>query len=213
MPNEYEQWMNSRLDACGVVSYEEWRDHLNIREDWGDSVDDMDGSDWGDLMSGPDDDEQSFEYSEGMFSDAWDMECMDVDDPTVSVTGQSDTTNGLQDTLEGMPGNSMRHSAIIKWLENPEVSLRHPLRAGFFIDCNYMVRLQDGTIENILDWLDSEGIEDGAELENYVVELKDDDQGFRLCFYRILDAPFQPLYEDKSDPPIDDFDDFDDVPF
>ena len=173
-------------------------------EDWGDLFDDQDSEYWENYLSGPDDDQLESYYES--FDESYGEE--DYDEPVGDP--EEEWGDDDMDEEEGEKDAS-RKEEIVEWLSCSE--LARPFRSGdgFFIPKGPHVRLKDGSVLDLIDWLFHEGIKGGVAVAGYsVVYSKPGSKyGEKLSFLKIvIDAPFSPKNES-----VDIRDLEDDIPF
>lgn len=172
-------------------------------EDWSCSFDDLDGSDWANHMGGPDDDEieryyeniaQTYEeeYEEPLSYCEEDFEKEEMDEETNNESAS-------------------RMEEIVEWLAESKLARKFRNKEGFFVPKGPHVRLKDGSIVDLMDWLFDEGVKGGAAVAGYsvVYSKPGSEYGEKLSFFKIIvDAPFLPISKGEKETEFDD-----DIPF
>jgi len=202
MANEFDEWAGCRLETNNSLSDEEWQEYQQLCEDWSDSLDDMDNMEWEQAMSKPDD--YGYEDEVEISSDAYEQEDEEY------MEYMSSEMSGMTEDLSTEKDFS-RQIKIARWLERSSISMKHPIRKGFYVERGFIVRLLDKSSMDLIDWLANEGIRDGADLVAYLVKQEGDKEDGRLCFYTVINAPFYPSL--PSTTCACDGDSEDDIPF
>lgn len=173
-------------------------------EDWGESFDDKDSADWEDYLGGPDDDEieRYYENIANTYEDEYYEEPLDY--------GEEDCEE--EETDEKTKNDSAsRMEEIVEWLSESKLARKFSSREGFFVPKGPHVRLNDGSIVDLLEWLSDEGIKGGTAVAGYsvVYSKPENEYGEKLSFFKIIiDAPFSPASKGKKGSEFDD-----DIPF
>ena len=123
----------------------------------------------------------------------------------------------------------IRRAKIVDWLSESEMAIKFQNSNGFLVYRGPLLRMKNGRIVDLLDWLYEEGIKNGAVVAEYNVVYSAPESAFgeKLSFYKnIIDAPFVPLsalleemdYDNSIIAPTSseeeiDFDDDDDIAF
>jgi len=212
MSTEFEAWQEAQLENTGEAVFEQWLEHKSMSEDWSQTFDDKGAAFWEHSLSGPDDDdiEQSYEILQAEMTEDYEYDDDDwrANDDSAEQEAEGETDSCEEDT-------EARIIEIIEWLSKSELARELGEQEGFFVPKGPQVRLQDGTVVEVLDWLYEEGIDGDEAIGGYRVEYTSSDHpyGERLCFLKIIiDAPFYPggrcSEESKA---ADDFDE--DIPF
>lgn len=158
-----------------------------LTEDWSQSLDDMDSGDWEKHLGGPDEDTiEKFYEKKSEETEPGDFEMEKTD---------------FEVFEEYYDNGSSRQKEIIAWLENSILARRFTNSNSFFVPRGSHVHLMDGSIVDLLDWLDAEGIKGGRTIANYsiVYTAPDGRDGEKLSFYKIIiiEAPFSPDIDDE----------------
>jgi hypothetical protein len=169
-------------------------------EDWGQSFDDMDGVDWANHMGGPDDDEIEryydnvvHTYEEEHYSDplgydeeGYEEQEMDEEESEYSIS---------------------RMEEVVEWLSVSKLAKKFRSKEGFFVPKGPHVRLTDGNVIDLIEWLFKEGIKGGVAVGGYsvVYSKSGSEYGEKLSFFKIVvDAPFSLLSKEDEVTALDD---------
>lgn len=199
MTSEYKSWKESKLQSTGQAHPDDWREYRESSEDWARSFDDMDGADWADYMGGPDDDEIE-SYYEGQ------EEFEGPLDHVEENFGEEDTSE------EANHWSVSRMKEIVEWLADSKLARKFRNREGFFVPKGPCVRLKDGSVVDLLNWLFEEGIKGGVAIAGYSVVYSKPNSGYgeKLSFFTtIVEAPFEPPSKAIQEMDFED----DDIPF
>ena len=104
-----------------------------------------------------------------------------------------------------------RMEEIVQWLSESKLAIKFRNKEGFFVPKGPHVRLKDGGIVDLLDWLFNEGVKGGATAAGYsvVYSKPGSEYGEKLSFFKIIvDAPFSPASNVEGEIEFDD-----DIPF
>ena len=99
---------------------------------------------------------------------------------------------------------------IVEWVAESKLAIKFKSKQGFFIPKGPHVRLQDGSIIDLLSWLFNEGIKGGVSVAGYsiVYTPPDSKYGEKLSFFTIIvDAPFMSISKNDNEHG------YDDIPF
>ena len=105
-----------------------------------------------------------------------------------------------------------RTEEIVEWLA--ESKLANEFRngeMGFFVSKGPQVRLKDGAVLDLLEWLFTEGVEDSKVISGYSISYSGSDSahGEKLSFSKVtVDAPFSLSQNGEEGDDLDD-----DIPF
>ncbi len=161
--------------------------------DWSDSFDDMDGSDWESHMGGPDYEESErweqamesddygsdYGYSSSSYDSDYGDDYYSRDDYTESFINNDENYDYEEQELEeeevlireseitDKTSPQERQIEIIKWLESSEFAKKLKSADGFFILRGYQIKLRDGSVSDILDWLFKEGLKGRKSISDY----------------------------------------------
>jgi len=173
-------------------------------EDWECSLDDQGPEYWEDYLGGPD--ESAIEsYYENL---AQDYEDEHHDDP---LECDEDESEGQEMEEEENQKPISRKQEIVNWLCESKLARKFRNREGFFVPRGPHVRLKDGSVVDLLDWLFDEGIKGGMAVAGYSVahSKPGSEYGEKLSFFKIVvDAPFLPRSGSNKETEFDD-----DIPF
>ena len=188
MTDEYESWKESKLQSTGQAHPDDWKEYKDSSMDWGQSFDDMDGVDWADHMGGPDDDEieKHYENIAQQYEDEEYEEQIDFRDEYFEEEETDEETRNE---------HVSRIEEIIEWLAGSKLARRFRSREDFFVLKGPHVRLKDGSVIDLLDWLFEEGLKGGYDISGYriIYSKYGSEYGEKLSFFKIFDAPFEPL--------------------
>lgn len=171
------------------------------------NLDDFDSAYWEDYLGGPDDSE--FEkYYEDL------TEILEVDYCDESKACEAtDWQQEMGDEAEMEVGS--RIEQIIYWLSESKLAIKIRDREGFCVLRGPVVRLNDGIMIDLFEWLSEEGITGGSAIAGYTIIHPHPKRGHRerLVFFRVVvDAPFSRLLrKDQVQEHLQEHDD--DIPF
>lgn len=133
--------------------------------------------------------DQSFNNIEdGGFQDAaWDEEY--VDQP-LEYEGEYETQGALDQKRKEFLS---RMEEIVIWLSESSLIEKFSDKDGFFILRGHHIRLRDGSVVDLFNWLSEEGIKGGIAVAGYSIMHARSDNGIGLSFVKIIDAPFMPF--------------------
>ncbi len=203
MADEYESWKEAQLQSTGQAHPDDWKEHKELSEDWGQSFDDMDGVDWANYMGGPDDDEIERYYEDiaQTYEEEYHDDPIDYEEEFEKAEMDEETNNKSVSRME----------EIVDWLSESKLARKFRNKEGFFVPKGPHVRLKNGSIVDLLDWLFDEGIKGGVAVAGYsVVYSKPESKyGEKVSFFKIIiDAPFSPVSKANEETKFDD-----DIPF
>ncbi len=167
---------------------ENWEEQLEATEDWGESFDDRDGSDWADHMGGPDDDEIERRYED--MCQAYDEE---YEEAASNFLAEDFEENDMDEDAENGPAS--RIEEIVEWLSDSKLARKFQNKEGFYVLKGPNVRFKDGSVIDLIDWLLEEEIKGGTSVAGYsiVYSQPGSEYGEKLSFFKIIvDAPFEP---------------------
>ena len=157
------------------------------REDWSESLDDMEPGDWEDHFGGPDDKEfelmDKYQEYENIEVDSFELDR--VNKPYANNIDSGQKSNQ----------NVTREEEIINWLISSKLSINFKNNKGFFVPKGPHVRLANGSVVDLLEWLVEEGIKGGKAISGYSIAYTEPGgkYGEKLSFFKIvLDTPFSP---------------------
>ncbi len=155
--------------------------YCSDQEDWGNSFDDMDSGNWENYLGGPED-----SFFESQESDAVEkiaeFDC-DLEDLPRQIKefsalmegnfyfteGPVETTSQKEDE-ERMANNINHQLHIIEWLETSTLITKIPRLNGFYITkMAARIRLANGSMIELMDWLSREGMTNKKVIKNYQV--------------------------------------------
>lgn len=159
------------------------------QSDLGDDLDDRDSLYWEEHLGGPDDvdiEAREVEYVFGGLDESFEFEGN-------SVNNDSDETESHE--LES--GNRERNDQILDWLGSS--NLVHPFSngQGFLVPRGPHVKLEDGSVADLIDWLVAQGFGSGCHVAGFSVVRTRNGTGFEegLSFSKtVVDSPFMTEY-------------------
>lgn len=173
-------------------------------EDWGCSLDDKGAEFWDEYLGGPDDEDLE-RYYEDLAQDQALYSFGEDDDEN-----QSDNEVGAMSYVD-QEAPASRLEEIVQWLSKSSLARKFKEREGFFVRKGSHVRLKDGNVVDLLEWLFDEGLKGGIAVSDYsiVYSSPESPYGEKLSFFKVVvDAPFS---RRKLQPNNGVFDD--DIPF
>lgn len=162
--------------------------------DWGCSFDDNDSAYWETYMGGPDDVDIDAYYDNFEQDDYFEYE------ETEEAAVDNEDANDDEGTT--LHVNAERQKDIVNWLSTSKLARRFKNREGFFVPRGPHVKLKDGEIVDLLDWLFEEGIKGGIAVAGYSVIYNKPGTKFgeTLSFFKIVvEAPFARSGNDKNE--------------
>ncbi len=154
-------------------------------EDWGCCLDDQSSEYWEDYLGGPDEDEIERYY---------DNITLDAVDETTGIYDQELTLQD-RDNNEGDEA-TLRVEDIVHWLSKSKLATKLQNNEGFCVNKGPNVRLRDGSIIDLVEWLYAEGIKGGVSTAGYNIISNTNNHGYvvTISFIKIIiDTPFFPL--------------------
>ena len=176
-------------------------------EDCTENFDDLDGEFWENYMGGPDDYELEA-YQEQM--EAHVIDSMYEEEYEDDFPSRDESHYGGPDDEGDETDELIRRDEIVDWLSESVVAIKFPNSVGFLVYRGSHLRMENGCVVDLLDWLYEEGIKDGAVVAEYsvVYSAPESEFGEKMSFSRIIiDAPFVPLSAAQEES------DSDDIPF
>lgn len=167
-------------------------------DDWGYTLDDLDGSYWAEHLGGPDDIEiehEEYGYYRAADEDGGEFTCIEEEceeDEIDDVDEEEYEEQGLDE--DDNEQTIVRLEAIVDWLAQSELATSFPNKRGFFVRKGPRVKLQDGSIIDLFDWLFEEGVRGGTKVAGYKISYSapGSSRGEQLSFIEIVvNAPFQ----------------------
>jgi hypothetical protein len=209
MPKDYideiDESMLGDEDICwGGFSCEE------STEDWGFTLDDQGTGFWEDYLGGPDDKDIERLYETYHYNDELKLQSEDdSDDEAMYSEIEKDYLFGDIETTD-MQENLSRQEEIVNWLSKSILaaklkSLRH--NSGFCVLKGPLVRLKDGSLIEIIEWLRQEDIYEADSIGDYCVFRFRSESGHRerLFFIKmIVEVPFFPKKSNNEQPQVND---------
>ena len=173
-------------------------------EDWGCSFDDQGPEFWEDYYGGPDD---------SVIESYYESYVQNYEEEYYEEPLEHEEENFVRQTMdeEESEGTVSRTKEIVKWLSESKLARRFRNREGFFVPKGPHVRLKDGSIVDLIEWLLEEGIKGGAAVAGYsiIYSKPGSEYGEKLSFFKIIvDAPFLSLSKENEETGLDD-----DIPF
>jgi len=171
-------------------------------EDWGESFDDKESSDWEDFLGGPDDEEIESRFESEMESAMerkLERESERYDEENFEIEVSDEEIENEQ---------ASRMEEIIVWLARSNLASKLVTKDGFFVSKGPYVRLNGGNTVDLIKWLLDEGIKGGVAVAGYSVVSSKPKSGYgeRLSFFRIIiDAPFSPVPVEHEETDFDVF--------
>jgi len=195
-----EEWRLPTI-FCGdvIIQVSDMNDEY---EDWGESFDDKESSDWEDYLGGPDDEEIESRFEREMEStreknSERESERYDEENFEIEVSDEE---------IENEQASRMEE--IVEWLSGSKLASKLIAKDGFFVSKGPYVRLKGGNTVDLIEWLLNEGIKGGVAVAGYSVVSSKLESGYgeRLSFFRIIiDAPFSPVPIEHEEPDCDVF--------
>ncbi len=161
------------------------------KEDWGDSKDDWEPSDWEDYLGGPNDDILEMRNQ--------DNDIFDYGDKLRDAKIEQFTAN-VKQVDKSHEKVAARKEEIVRWLESSQLAIRFRNGKGFFVPKGPHVRLNDNHVVDLFEWLNQEGIEGGKAISGYRIAYTEPESkyGEKLSFFKVVvDTPFSKM----QDPP------------
>ena len=158
-------------------------------DDWGDSKDDWEPSDWEDYLGGPGDDILEMRDQDNNISG-------DSDEPRDAKIEQF-TTNGKQFD-KSHEKVAARKEEIVCWLESSKLAIRFRNGKGFFVPKGPHLSLNDNHVVDLFEWLNQEGIKGGKTISGYRIVYTEPESkyGEKLSFFKIVvDTPFSEMQD------------------
>lgn len=116
-------------------------------------------------------------------------------DMETGTTYQIGVGSSSGETTDLSKAQILRMKKILAWLPKSALSKEISTREGFMISRGANVRLADGTVVEVFDWLTEEGFADIHTLDDYEIEYEahSPTRGDSLLFFKVgVDAPFLP---------------------
>ena len=154
-------------------------------------------------MGGPDDDEieRYYENIDQTYEEEYEEPFIYCEEDVEEEETDEETSNESVSRME----------EIVEWLSDSKLARKFGNKEGFFVPKGPHVRLKDGSIVDLLDWLFEEGIKGGTAVAGYsvVYSRSGSEYAEKLSFLKIIvDAPFSPISKVEEETEFDD-----DIPF
>jgi hypothetical protein len=171
---------------------------MRDKDDWGESMDDMDASDWESNFDGPTDRQLEKMYEQEEYE-------KEKYDELIKWADQADQEICYRQIVNEDFEGKIRQMKIVEWLAGSKFAIRFKKGSGFFIPKGVYISFENGTSTDLFDWLKENDIWGGKIIENYSIAYTPPESiyGEKLSFFkRVIEFPFTPKPESEEEPPL-----------